>query len=190
MNIEEERIKAFDEFVNQFKEENDRAAVILGASKIDYLLYQIINHFLIANCSKNDELLDGDSPLSTFSSRINMVFRLGIIDGQFSKALHLIRKIRNDFAHELNSSKLDTIPHRDRIRELKAMFIESDLFNEIKQSYFIEKPNVISDFFTVITLIVARLDRIFLVIKPLPSDSTFSLLPKKQNSNSPIKKIK
>src|SRR5438270_10281747 len=42
-----------------------------------------------------------------------------------SRALHLIRRIRNSFAHEVSGAKLDSGPHRDRIRELAAPFVKT-----------------------------------------------------------------
>ena len=65
--IDHSLVEAFDQFIEQFKAESDRAAVILGASKLDYLLFQLINHFLVPNYSKNDDLFDGEGPLSTLS---------------------------------------------------------------------------------------------------------------------------
>src|SRR5688572_21694479 len=86
------------EFIDEFKSESDRAAVILGAAKLDLLLYQLIQGVLVPSTSKVDELLDGDSPLGTFSSRITIAHRLKLIDDNFCRALNLIRKIRNSFA--------------------------------------------------------------------------------------------
>ncbi|MDP3830347.1 MAG: hypothetical protein Q8Q47_03695, partial [Ignavibacteriaceae bacterium] len=98
----------FYEFVNEFIAESDRAAVILGTAKLDFLLYQILTKYFIPVAGSSDDLLEGDSPLTTFSSKINICYRLGIIDTQFARTLHLIRKIRNSFAHEISGCNLDT----------------------------------------------------------------------------------
>jgi hypothetical protein len=103
----------FRAFFDEFKNETDRAAVIVGAAKLDYLLYQILGRYLLPiTGTKDDELLEGDSPLSTFSSRINLCHRLGLIDTQFARSLHLVRKIRNTFAHEVSGCRLGTPPPR------------------------------------------------------------------------------
>lgn len=65
-------IDEFAEFVTEFKKESDRAAVILGAAKLDLLLYQIITKVLRPNASSNDDLFDGDAPLSTFHAKIHL----------------------------------------------------------------------------------------------------------------------
>jgi hypothetical protein len=85
----------FKRFAEDFKSESDRAAVILGAAKLDMMLFQILQARLIACASGKDELLEGDNPLSTFSARINIAFRLGIITSELARALHLVRRIRN-----------------------------------------------------------------------------------------------
>ena len=182
MKPDKNQVEAFDEFVHQFKEETDRAAVILGTSKLDFLLSKLINHFLVPNYSKNDDLFDGDSPLSTFSAKINLAFRLGLIDAQFAKVLHIIRKIRNDFAHEVYDARLDTGSHRDRIRTLAALLSTSPLFSEVKELYFSDKSGPSSDFFTVLTLIAARLDTLLIKVTPLSESKAYSIIPTKHAS--------
>ena len=108
VTIDEHAREAFEKFLDEFKSESDRAAVILGAAKLDILLYQLLTKFLIASPAGTDELFDGDAPLGTFSSKINLAHRLGLIDKDFSRALHLIRKIRNSFAHEISGTTLES----------------------------------------------------------------------------------
>ena len=105
-------------FVEGIISEEDRATVILVAAKLDLLLYQILQKHLIPVPGSKDELLENDGPLSTFSAKINMTYRLGLIDNLFSRSLHLIRKIRNNFAHEIEGCTLNSGAHRDRVREL------------------------------------------------------------------------
>src|ERR1041384_5909756 len=90
---------AFGHFMRDFLKESDRAAVILGAAKIDALLCAMIESALRPVTSGEDDLLEGDAPLSTFSARIRVAYRLGLIDADFAKLLHVLRKLRNSFAH-------------------------------------------------------------------------------------------
>ena len=168
---------AFDEFVAEFKGESDRAAVIIGAAKLDYLLYQILTKYLIPNAGNTDELLDGDSPLSTFSSRINICYRLGIIDAAFARALHLTRRIRNSFAHEVTGGKLDSGPHRDRIRELAAPYAQTTAYTDAKRAFMHDKTGAAADFFTVLSILVLRLGGIFDEIESLSSENSHGLFP-------------
>lgn len=168
--------KAFTSFVEEFKAESDRAAVILGAAKLDYLLYQVLSKYLLPSVGSRDELLEGDAALATFSSRINICYRLGLIDGEFARALHLIRKIRNSFAHEVSGCKLDTGPHRDRVRELAAPFIKHKRFIGFKRAFIKGKTGASADFFTVLALMIARLEGMFNWLEPLTGDDSSGVI--------------
>jgi hypothetical protein len=87
----------------EFAKETDRAAVIVAASMLDELLRSILVAKLVPVSSSTDELFDGaNAPLGTFSARIEMAYRVGLISVKFSRDLHLVRRIRNDFAHNIH----------------------------------------------------------------------------------------
>lgn len=150
--------KAFREFVDEFKNESDRAAVILGAAKLDVLLYQLLQKFMRPCTSRSDDLLEGDSPLGTFSSKITIAHRLGLIDDEFCRALHLIRKIRNSFAHEISGISLDSGSHRDRIRDLISPLTKNESFDYLLETYFGDKAGPAGQFRTAIALASLRLE--------------------------------
>jgi DNA-binding MltR family transcriptional regulator len=60
---------------------------------------------------------DTGGPLSTFSARINLAHALRIIDDAEYRDLHIIRRIRNDFAHRRDCD-FETETVRNRIRDL------------------------------------------------------------------------
>ena len=104
---------------DEFTKESDRAAVILSGSLLDNALRQLISVSLVATPTSSDELLDGaNAPLSTFSSRINFAFRVGLISRKFCRDLHLIRSIRNIFAHNIHGCSFDESDVKSRILEL------------------------------------------------------------------------
>lgn len=113
-------IGVLDPVIKGLENEGDRATVILVVAKLELILFQILQKYLIPVPGSEDELLDNDRPLGTFSAKIRMAYRLGLIDNLFSHSLHLIRKIRNAFAHEVEECKLDYGAHRDRVRALIA----------------------------------------------------------------------
>jgi hypothetical protein len=149
---------AFRKFVLEFKDESDRAAVILGAAKLDALLYQILDRYMLPSLSSTDELLDGDAPLSTFSSRINTCYRLGLLSPEFAKALHMIRKIRNAFAHEISGCTLDTGPQGDRVRSLLLPLRPLHFFQEFRERFFGKTVTVSIEFKACLALMAARLE--------------------------------
>lgn len=156
-NRDNQYYSELQEFIEEFKNESDRAAVILGAAKLDNFLYQILSTALLASSSSRDELLDGDSPLGTFSSRIMMTFRLGLITADFAKTLNLIRKIRNSFAHEISGATINSGGHSDRIRELALPFKNLRDYEKFRSEFFDGKNDIASDFRCVLTIALLRL---------------------------------
>jgi hypothetical protein len=118
----------FKRFVAEFSSESDRACVILGAARLDVLLKRLLSGHLLPSVSSSDELLDGDAPLGTFSSRIHACYRLGLIDAELARALNLIRRIRNEFAHEASTVSLSHSSHRDRIKQLISPIKNTSIF--------------------------------------------------------------
>jgi len=97
---------------------SDRALVIVGAANIDDALREMLVSFLAESPVEIDELLDGDSPLSTFSARTRLAYRLRLIDATLVRACNLIRKMRNAFAHEAEAPSLESGPQKQRVAEL------------------------------------------------------------------------
>lgn len=148
------------EFVNEFTNESDRASAIIGAAKLDYLLYQCLSKFLLPNPSNNDPLFDGEGPLSSFSSKINIAYRLGLISPQASKSLHLVRRIRNTFAHEAIGCNFDSGAHRDRVIELVASF-RKDYSYEQTKGLFVGKSGASVEFLSALAIMVMELQDLF-----------------------------
>jgi hypothetical protein len=90
-----------DMFLEEFKNESDRGAVLISLSYIDDLLRIIIQRRLVpVNEKKQDTLFDlPNSPIGTLSSKINLSYRLGLISEEFQMVLNKLREIRNESAH-------------------------------------------------------------------------------------------
>jgi hypothetical protein len=161
--------------LREFCTESDRAAVVLGAAKLDYSLYQLLQQFLKPNEAGRDELLDGDGPLSTFSAKINLCHRLGLIHIDVARLLHLIRKIRNEFAHEVNTGTLDSSPHKDRIKQLMTPFTQSPTYSLMRDCFFKHRPGPAGDFLCILTFLVGRLDAWVALSKPISDYDIFCL---------------
>ena len=86
---------------------------------MDDVLCRIIKAKLLPSIEKNDELFDGAySPFSTFSSRIDLAYRVALIRPAYRSSLHLLRKIRNDFAHQNIAKGFENPSTQDRIRNI------------------------------------------------------------------------
>lgn len=57
--------------------------------------------FLYSDPKSWGRLFVGNGPLSTFSSKIDLCSLLGMINGTIKSDLHIIREIRNEFAHQI-----------------------------------------------------------------------------------------
>ncbi|MFC0610227.1 hypothetical protein ACFFGQ_20980 [Rufibacter quisquiliarum] len=190
----------FNDIIEEFKKESDRACVILSAAKLDAQLYLLLSKVFKPALSNNDELLDGDSPLGTFSSKINIAYRLGLIDSHFTKALHLIRRIRNAFAHEFKTMSLATGGHADRIRELVVHFKDYAEYHDFKENHFGKASGLNIDFKIIVTIAIIRLDTAIHYAEQISEEGTAFIPPvfkrvlrasdqkKKTESKKPAKK--
>lgn len=123
-------------FIKEFSNESDRAAVIVAASIFDDALDGLLRMQLVANPASTDELFDGaNAPFSTFSAKITIAYRLGLISGKFSRNLHLIRIIRNEFAHNIVGGSFEDANVKNRVVELykSQTYTTSDVQNKIAE---------------------------------------------------------
>lgn len=117
-------LSEFQGWFSVLNAESPRGAVLTAASILDALLEGLLRAFLAPNPGSK-KLLDGfNAPFGTFSSKIAAAHALGLIPSSDFQDLELIRKIRNEFAHEIHVSfdspsvmglcvKLQTMPKWD-----------------------------------------------------------------------------
>ncbi len=114
-----QRVVWDDLFRMEIADESDRAAVILSAAFLDSALEYLLRTHLLPCATSSDPLFDGvNAPFSDFSARIDVAFRLGLIDTAFARSLHLIRRIRNDFAHNISGCTFQDSSVMARMTEL------------------------------------------------------------------------
>jgi hypothetical protein len=109
----------YELFHKEFAKESDRACVIVAGAMLDELLRSLLLAYLVPSTTSDDPLFDTvNAPLATFSARIEIAFRCGIISQRFARDLHLVRKIRNDFAHNIRDCNFDDTRVRSRVLAL------------------------------------------------------------------------
>ena len=160
----------FLEYVVELKKESDRAAVILGAAQLDNLLEQILLKVLLPNPQSKDDLFNGNGPLITFSAKINLTYRLGIIDAPLTRNLHLIRKIRNDFAHASGACKLSSGEHKDRVMELNTTVRNHSMYEGLYESFKDQVEAIRIDFFIVLGIQITALQTAIINSPPVYSN--------------------
>lgn len=96
--------------------ESDRGAVILSASMIDQSLRLLLGGYFTLPEKKEDELFDTPySPLGSFSAKIAMCYRLGLIDKKTKQQIMSLKSIRNDFAHSQGEATLASKKNESRL---------------------------------------------------------------------------
>lgn len=171
----------FDSFVEDFfSEKLERAIVIVGASKIDELLLLILKKYLVdAVDTKNDELLTGDRPMSSFSSRIKTVYRLGIVDKTLYKILEQVRSVRNLCAHKVDF-KINASPVREHLSELKKGLNSRETYALTMKRYFNNEIETnIEELRCLIITICVILEAILRMVKQTTGNSETLTISKK-----------
>ena len=121
------------EKVNVLRQEldgvSDRAAAIVAGAFLDEILQELLREFLVEDSKSDKNIFEGTGPLSTFSAKIEMVFRLGLLSKWEHQSIHTVRAIRNEFAHVLDGVSFDTQSVKARCKniEVPASMVAPDL---------------------------------------------------------------
>jgi hypothetical protein len=114
-------------------EGGERSAVIVGAAQLDTVLEQFL--ITVLQPGNDKKLFDANGPLSDTYSKINIAYRLGIIDADVERALELVRRIRNDFAHSLETATLSEGKQRDRLDELVKLCKRNAAYPGVRRGF-------------------------------------------------------
>jgi len=89
-------------FFTEFYEESPRGAVIIAIVLFDAQLEKLLENQFICEPKSIKLLFDEKSgSLSNFYGKTELAYRLGLIDKEAFNDLNIIRKIRNEFAHNM-----------------------------------------------------------------------------------------
>jgi len=97
----DEGLKRFAALVEEMNGESDRAVAIVGAAWVEEGLSDAITSFMRPHKKSQERLFGANGPLSTFSAKINLARLLGMVTDAIWSDLHVIRDIRNEFAHHI-----------------------------------------------------------------------------------------
>lgn len=98
--------------------ETDRGVALVCAAYLDEELRALLEKTFVDVPNTVGKLFEGTGPLATFSARIGLAFATGLLRGESHRALRLICKIRNDFAHEYGETSFVDQDISARCREL------------------------------------------------------------------------
>ncbi|MFJ3059028.1 hypothetical protein [Herbaspirillum sp. NPDC087042] len=86
-------------FRTSLSKETDRGAALMAAAFLDERLMCLLRNRLVNDKKMSKVMFDFNGPLGTFSSRINFCYLLGLLPKNVHRELHIVRSIRNKFAH-------------------------------------------------------------------------------------------
>ena len=113
------QIEKINAMLHELSNEKDRSSAILLGAEIDKVLYDVLNAYLLPEKGKTSSPLLGiDGPLGTLASRIEVVYRVGLISPIMHRELQLLRKIRNHFAHTGVGISFDKSPISELVNSL------------------------------------------------------------------------
>jgi mannitol operon repressor len=97
-------LKDFTRFLDALNSESDRGAALVSVAMIDDLLEKTIRAFLV-DMPEKDRLLEGfNAPIGSFSARSLTAYALGLISEREYRECERLRKVRNEFAHNVHRS--------------------------------------------------------------------------------------
>jgi len=179
--------------LEEFSKETDRAAVILTSSLIENTLTTLLKNYLIQISTRNDELFDGPTALlSNFNSKIQFTYRLGLISQKFAHDLNIIRKIRNDFAHNIYGSNLEEGVVKNR---LTTLIYSSDILENQKEARILFPKGARGDFLMIASMMLfylsAKIEKISKKqAKLMPTEWIYSWVYKMEKSSAATKPLR
>lgn len=109
----------FEEVWKSLKNESVRGGVIIAAAVIEEQPEELLKNRLVLCCEERDALFEGvNAPIGTMSSKIELSYRTGCFNSKLRKSLHILRKLRNEFAHLSHDISFETQSVKDRTRNL------------------------------------------------------------------------
>lgn len=113
------------EMIYKLANESERGAVLIGTAKIEEFLEIFVTKILPQESNNSrKKLLEYPGPLSSFSSKIELLYAFRYINNQFYTSLNILRKLRNDAAHSYNDFNLEF--EAQKIDEI-TNFLDEDL---------------------------------------------------------------
>jgi DNA-binding MltR family transcriptional regulator len=110
-------------FLEELKSQTDRGTAVIAAAVLDDLLVMLLTARFIELGSERHEALFKriGAPLSSFSARIEVCFAVGVISNEARLAMHLIREVRNEFAHRIEQITFD---HPDVATKIETRMLQ------------------------------------------------------------------
>ena len=142
--------KDFEYFLKEFMSESDRGSVIVAAVFLENTISHLIVSRLrpVSTAMEKKLFYNANAPLKEFSTKIDLAYLLGIIKKPVHQGFHLIRSIRNDFSHNIQTKNFEEESVQNRVRlffrlnkPILDVFLQSILVsgNAMLLKFFLER---------------------------------------------------
>jgi hypothetical protein len=110
----------FQDLLRSLEAESDRGCVLVVCILVEESLQEHISAYLIPAIGKEDDLMgrSANQPISGFSSKINLAYRLGLIRRSERAMYHQLRELRNACAHHIDHQDFGANHFIDRTRNI------------------------------------------------------------------------
>jgi hypothetical protein len=166
--------QAAQQIALQMLEERGRGAVLVGVARVDAALEHLLQAVMTPAPSKGDGLFLPDRPLGSLGAKVALARRLGLIDEPVERALSILRKLRNAFAHSAESASLADPAHSSRLAEVYAEARCNRLWAPLESILTAQPPSALGplepalrDYILLITILVAFLEVNTQQLKPV-----------------------
>ncbi len=122
-------ITELNQFLHEFQKESDRAAAVLAGCYLDEMLELLLKKFLIQDAKFIAKYVLGNSPsvtIDSFAKKARIAYALGLLREDEYSDLDIVRRIRNEFAHQLHGLSFDTQKISDLCFNLKLAQLTID----------------------------------------------------------------
>ena len=99
--------------LDELESQTDRGATLIAGAYLEDRLIDAIKARTNRHADIENRFYKGHGPLASFSAKIDLGYLLGIYDETFCRFLHVIRRIRNEFAHQFQPLNFDSQKIRD-----------------------------------------------------------------------------
>jgi hypothetical protein len=113
--------KDMDGIIRELSGQNDRAAISVGGSILEYALELAIESRLrvVQDANERGVLFSDNGIIGTFYEKIWMAYFLNLIGPAARRDIDLIRRIRNEVSHNMNPVSFDLAAISSRCAELE-----------------------------------------------------------------------
>ncbi len=141
LEIREKIIDQLKQLLTKIIGNSERSPILVGVTRLESELEKYIAAFLIESPTGKEDLFETGS-LSTFSAKISLARRLGLINNELQNAIDSMRKIRNMANKSESSNVFESGQIRSFVENLHNKYSENKNYKEIE-----DKICVVEQFF-------------------------------------------